>query len=224
MERVIPVPGDLILVDKSEWYGLKDGELLRVCEQTGWGIPGRDIFVAPRHQVRSFWGPANGPPDGKTPVRISTSGGPFKTVTLRLIKGLVQIGTQLDEFWHWLDRPRSGGGVDYQREVALWRLPLLPDGSWLDPEMDEVRLAPEGTLGPIRLGCLYCDRADFDGVFELPNDWSDIQAVQSLEEASRQVEESDSDSRSVLDWETHLGVCPACQVIFCGPPPKVGEV
>ena len=29
MKRFIPVPGDLIIVDFSEWYALKDGEKLR---------------------------------------------------------------------------------------------------------------------------------------------------------------------------------------------------
>ena len=36
MNRVFPKPGDLILVTRSEWYALKDGEWLRVCEKPGW--------------------------------------------------------------------------------------------------------------------------------------------------------------------------------------------
>ena len=27
----VPQPGDLILVERSDWYALQDGELLRVC-------------------------------------------------------------------------------------------------------------------------------------------------------------------------------------------------
>jgi hypothetical protein len=65
-------------------------------------------------------------------------------------------------------------------------------------------------FGPVRLGCIYCDRGDFDGVSEIPSDWSDVQEVQSLEDALRPVS-FESDTRSVLDWETHLGVCPECQ-------------
>jgi len=47
----------------------------------------------------------------------------------------------------------------------------------------------------IRLGCIHCDRIDFDGVEVLPNDWFDVQAVLAT---------------LSLDWETHLGVCPDC--------------
>lgn len=36
MKRFIPIPGDLIVVDLSEWYALKDGERLRVCEPFDW--------------------------------------------------------------------------------------------------------------------------------------------------------------------------------------------
>jgi hypothetical protein len=151
MKRHYPLPGDLIVVEKSEWYALKDGEMLRVCEQAGWTVVGRDMYVAPRSQVRTFWGPDHGPPDGKKRERISTSGGPFNTVTLAIVPGLVLFDSKLDEFWHWKDWPRSGGGVEYQREVAVWRLPFLPDSSWVDPDV-EARFVPGvSPLGPIRL-------------------------------------------------------------------------
>ncbi len=127
-----PQPGDLILVERSEWYALKDGELLRVCENDCWVIPGRDIYVAPRHQVRTFWGPDFGEPDGIKPVHMSTSGGPFKTITLSLIAPLERLRTQLDFFWRWRDWPRAAGGVEYQQEVTVWKLSWLPDeGTYL---------------------------------------------------------------------------------------------
>ena len=66
--------------------------------------------------------------------------------------------------------------------------------------------------GTIRLGCLYCDRTDFDGVGQLPADWEDIDEVQSYDEAIREVAPGDN-RRSVLDWETHVGVCPECRQI-----------
>lgn len=84
-----PVPGDLIVVEHSGWYALADGELLRVCECDGWATPGRDIYVPPHHQVRTFWGPDFGPPDGIQPLTMSTSGGPFKTITLLLVEPLL---------------------------------------------------------------------------------------------------------------------------------------
>ena len=124
-----PQPGDLILVERSGWYALQDGELLRVCECDGWATPGRDIYVAPRNQVRTFWGPNFGEPDGIKPICMSTSGGPFKTITLAIISPLERLRTQLDMFWRWQDRPRAGGGVEYQREVTVWKLDWLPDTS-----------------------------------------------------------------------------------------------
>ena len=66
--------------------------------------------------------------------------------------------------------------------------------------------------GKIRLGCQYCDRSDFDGVDKLPKDWDDVSRVRSLEEALREVDEDDT-TRSVFDWETHLGTCPECKAI-----------
>ena len=66
----------------------------------------------------------------------------------------------------------------------------------------------------IRLGCTHCDRSDFDGVDALPEDWEDIDEVRSLEEAIREVPFDDK-TRSVLDWQTHLGTCPECKAI-CG--------
>jgi len=65
--------------------------------------------------------------------------------------------------------------------------------------------------GSIRLGCIYCDRDDGDGISEIPADWSDVHEVQPLVESRRPVAEGELHLRSVFDWQTHLGVCPACQ-------------
>lgn len=127
MKRFIPIPGDLIIVDMSEWYALKDGERLRVCEPFEWMETGEEIQVAPRHQVSTFWGPSFGEPDGYMPMHMSTSGGPFKTVKIKELEGLTLVEETEDTFWHWQDTPREAGGVDYAVRVALWRLPLLPD-------------------------------------------------------------------------------------------------
>ena len=130
MKRFIPIPGDLIIVEFSEWYALKDGEKLRVCEDAGWIEVGEELFVAPRHQVNTFWGPSFGPPDGVKPMAMSTSGGPFNTIKIKDLAGLELIGEEEDRFWCWQDRPRSGGGMDRVVKVALWRLPLLPDAHY----------------------------------------------------------------------------------------------
>ena len=123
----IPIPGDLIMVDRSEWYALPHGQRLRVCESAGWVTPGDEIFVAPRNAVSTFWGPNYGPPDGIKPEYMSTSGGPFRTLKLRELVDLQIQGTEVDQFWCWRDQPRAGGGVARQVRVTVWQLPLLID-------------------------------------------------------------------------------------------------
>lgn len=63
---------------------------------------------------------------------------------------------------------------------------------------------------PFRLACVSCDRDDYDGVYRLPQNWTEIQKVQSLTESKEPVEEFDS-ARSLFDWHTHTGYCPECQ-------------
>lgn len=62
----------------------------------------------------------------------------------------------------------------------------------------------------IRLGCIRCDREDFDGVEELPDNWEDVDEVQSYEESIKEVE-ADDPTGDVTFWQTHLGTCPDCQ-------------
>lgn len=130
----IPEPGDLVLVEKSYWYAIGDGQQLRVCEPPGWSHPRREIHVAPRHCVRTFWGPQWGAPDGRRPEIMSTSGGPFTLVSLPLLEELQVIKPIMDSFWRWRDWPCRGGGVEYCRKVTLWRLPTLPHPCWLEPD------------------------------------------------------------------------------------------
>ena len=66
--------------------------------------------------------------------------------------------------------------------------------------------------GLIRLGCMHCDRDDFDGVDVLPEDWEEIGEVRSYDESMREVAVDDQ-TRSVFDWQTHLGLCPECKTI-----------
>ena len=75
-----------------------------------------------------------------------------------------------------------------------------------------VAVSEEVTMGRIRLGCLFCDRDDFDGVEQLPTDWYAVDEVQSYEQSyAEAVEKSDS----VFDWQTHIGVCPDCETDQC---------
>ena len=65
--------------------------------------------------------------------------------------------------------------------------------------------------GKIRLGCMCCGRDDFDGIDKLPDDWEEIDQVQSYEESIQEV--GPDDDGDVMFWETHVGVCPDCQEI-----------
>ena len=110
-------------------------------DTTAGSTPGRDIYVAPRNQVRTFWGPDFGSPDGDKPLHMSTSGGPFKSITLSLISPLERIAHT--------SRYRSGAGrtghgpaadVEYQQEVTVWKLSWLPDtGTFLSSDEEAGR-------------------------------------------------------------------------------------
>lgn len=70
--------------------------------------------------------------------------------------------------------------------------------------------------GPYRLACEGgCLRDDFNGVKELPSDWTGIYEYQTLKEAlSTYEDDGDPDppeGYSVMDWETHRGTCPNCR-------------
>ncbi len=68
-----------------------------------------------------------------------------------------------------------------------------------------------------RLGCFHCDREDYDGVTELPKDWTDITEVQTLEQALTPVDFTAPTRLNIFEWQTHLGVCPECQTEDEGP-------
>ena len=38
---------------------------------------------------------------------------------------------------------------------------------------------------PFRLACVSCDRDDYDGVYRLPQNWTEIQKLQSLAESKK---------------------------------------
>ena len=62
----------------------------------------------------------------------------------------------------------------------------------------------------IRLRCHQCDREDFDGIVEIPSDWTDVTFVPPLEASRQEVALSDT-SRNRFEWYTHLGTSPECQ-------------
>ncbi len=51
--------------------------------------------------------------------------------------------------------------------------------------VDEAQSEPSSwSKQVIHLGCLHCDRDDFDGVLMLPDDWHGIHALQAWEQSS----------------------------------------
>jgi hypothetical protein len=69
----------------------------------------------------------------------------------------------------------------------------------------------------IRLGCMMCDRNDFDGITPeqleeaIQTGWKDVSRVQTYRESRRMYDTDDTPPGcSVFDWETHLGWCPDC--------------
>lgn len=59
----------------------------------------------------------------------------------------------------------------------------------------------------IRLGCMFCDRSDGDGLHAIPSSWFAVEQVQDFD-VSTQAMSSDGSGAA---WQTHLGVCPECQ-------------
>lgn len=65
----------------------------------------------------------------------------------------------------------------------------------------------------IRLGCLFCDRDDCDGVTEIPVSWFSVKQVQDFAVSIREA----GLNEDVTFWQTHLGVCPECQEVELWP-------
>ena len=65
----------------------------------------------------------------------------------------------------------------------------------------------------IRLGCLFCDRDDCDGVTEIPASWFSVEHVQDVAASMREA----GLDEDVTFWQTHLGVCPECQEVELWP-------
>jgi hypothetical protein len=63
-----------------------------------------------------FYGPDG---HGGATEYVSVSGGPHPAVR---IAQLELAGEAVIRCWRWKDRPRAGGGEDYQRTVPLWRI------------------------------------------------------------------------------------------------------
>ncbi len=187
-ETFYPNTSDLIIVDVSEWYALKDGERLRVCEPIEWMEIGEEIHVLPRHQASTFWGPSYGEPDGYKPMHMSTSGGPFKTLKIKELKGLTLVEETEDTFWHWQDTPRASGAWNTRSKLLYGdyrSCQMNTTESFASMVLRRIatvlkRKAGRGTNGHSfafsndTLGCIHCDRQDFDGISDIPTEWHNV--------------------------------------------------
>lgn len=67
--------------------------------------------------------------------------------------------------------------------------------------------------GRIRLGCHYCDAA-LDGIDDVPPRWAEVEEIRSYNRAIEPVPDGHDRNKygdTIVDWETHVGVCPECQ-------------
>ena len=72
---------------------------------------------------------------------------------------------------------------------------------------------PSSMQGRIRLGCYYCD-AELDGIDSVPPGWTEVEEIRSYEQAIEPVPDGQARNKygdTVVDWETHVGVCPDCR-------------
>ena len=63
---------------------------------------------------------------------------------------------------------------------------------------------------PIRLACEYCDTEECAHIEVIPIGWADIREIQFYGKSLEEIR-ADDKNRTMLEWFTHLGVCPECQ-------------
>ena len=71
----------------------------------------------------------------------------------------------------------------------------------------------ESTNGRIRLSCHYCG-IELDGINCVPPEWTEVEEIRSYEQAIEPIPDGQDRNKygdTLVDWETHMGVCPECQ-------------
>lgn len=103
---MIPRPGDVVEVINDNYYAsnAKTGRRGVITSSEGWHGADEVMFVfsASAFRERGY---------------VSCSGGPCPVVKA---SALTYGGTTTQRFWRWIDRPRAGGGEDYDDIVNLW--------------------------------------------------------------------------------------------------------
>lgn len=101
-----PQPGDVAVCLNDNYYAGKVGKR-GVLEMHAYG----------EGLIMLTFGASVFRPIDQDKTYVSVSGGPCPAIER---DSLVYLGTTTQTFWHWKDRPRAGGGVDYIMNVALW--------------------------------------------------------------------------------------------------------
>jgi len=108
IDRENPTPGDMAVCLTDSYYSSVGKQGMRgVLEMHTYG----EGLIALTFQPSIFR------PIDRDDNYISVSGGPTPAI---LRDSLTYLGTTTQRFWHWKDRPRAGGGVDYFMNVGLW--------------------------------------------------------------------------------------------------------
>jgi hypothetical protein len=111
-ERV-PLPGDLVRVRGSGYYGARDGQLA-VIDGKGTLTDAGEVMAT--LDASSFRGPRSPYSDG--PVCVSNSGGPCPIIR---VKDLRATGESIEHwFWRWRSSPQADGGLEYRVRVPVW--------------------------------------------------------------------------------------------------------
>jgi len=101
-----PTPGDVAVCLTDDYYAGEVGKR-GVLEMHSYG----------EGLIMLTFGPSAFRPIDTDDGYVSVSGGPCPAIER---DSLIFLGTTTQRFWHWKDRPRAGGGVDYFMNVGLW--------------------------------------------------------------------------------------------------------
>ena len=96
----------------------------------------------------------------------------------------------------------------------------IGDCLWKRNDKDHLDVVAESATvwhdkGEIRLECRECD-CQHDEVFAIPPGWKDVEEIRSFERATEPAGDDcppdglNKHGDSVMDWQTHLGLCPDC--------------
>lgn len=109
---VLVKPGDRAVVDTAYFDPDGDGEILVCFRASAFRDENARIGIAQAIELSM----TNTGLTITMPI-VSCSGGPAPFVK---VADLTYVGTTVQAFWKWKDRPRAGGGEHYTETVNMW--------------------------------------------------------------------------------------------------------